>query len=174
MPRCDDPVRIVDYDPTWPACFEAERALLAPVFAGAECVIEHVGSTSVSGLAAKPIIDIMIGTRTLPEIEQRIREIEALGYEYVPEHEAVLPMRRYFDKPPDAVRTHHLHCIELGSVFWSDHLLFRDQLRARPGIARDYAELKRRLASEHGRDREGYTEAKGAFIEAVKAQVRRA
>ncbi len=168
-----DPVRIVDYDPVWPIRFEAERELLGQAFGGAPVSIEHVGSTAVPGLAAKPIIDILISADSLEAFEVRVPELARLGYEYVPEFEVELPMRRYFRKPALTGRTHHLHCVETDSAFWRDHLLFRDFLRTHPDRAAAYAELKRELAQRFSHDREAYTQAKTAFIEAAKQAARR-
>ena len=174
MARSHDPVRIVDYDPSWPAGFEAERKMLVPVFAGAAVTIEHVGSTAVPGLAAKPILDLLIGAASLEVFEARVPKLAELGYGYVAEFEAALPRRRYFEKPAESGRTHHLHCVEEGGEFWRDHLLFRDFLRSHPEVAVEYAKLKRDLARQYGRDREGYSDAKTAFIESVKARGRNA
>jgi GrpB-like predicted nucleotidyltransferase (UPF0157 family) len=171
MSRSHDPVRIVDYDPSWPDLFQTECQALGEVFEG-RVVVEHVGSTSVPGLAAKPIVDILIGAASLKIIESRAPAIEALGYRYRPEFEEALPMRRYFEKPPETGQTHHLHCVEEGGDFWRDHLLFRDFLRGHPEVAVDYAALKRDLARRYGRDREGYSDAKSSFIEAVKTRAR--
>jgi GrpB-like predicted nucleotidyltransferase (UPF0157 family) len=158
-------VEIFPYDPAWPRRFEAERLVLADVFAGIEARIEHVGSTAVPGLGAKPIVDIMLGVANLVEIEQRIAALEAGGYRYVPEHEAQIPERRYLRKPrlgPSAV---HLHCVVTGSAFWVRQLAFRDYLRAHPEAAADYDALKRGLALRL--DRKAYTDAKGPFIEGI-------
>ncbi|MDH4208951.1 MAG: GrpB family protein, partial [Anaerolineae bacterium] len=94
------------------------------------------------------------------------------GYEYVPEYNEFIPERRYFHKGPPEARTFHLHMVELASEFWERHLLFRDWLRSHPEDAQEYDELKRGLADRFGRDREGYTEAKGPFIEAVVVRAR--
>ncbi len=158
---------VVPYDSDWPRQFEWERALLAQVFSGTRVAIEHVGSTAVPGLAAKPIIDIMAGVSALSEVESRIPVLESRGYEYVPEYESQLPERRYFRKPPTGPRTHHLHAVTRDSSFWRSHLLFRDYLRAHPDAAAAYLELKAHLASRHGTDRVAYTEGKSAFVESV-------
>ena len=92
-------VEVLPYDPDWVHTFETERAGLASVFAGVDAQIEHVGSTSVPGAWAKPIIDISIGCDSLFPFEERIGDLEALGYEYVPEYEQQIPDRRYFRKP---------------------------------------------------------------------------
>lgn len=95
-----DRVSVVPYDPDWPRRFDDERRVLAAVFAGSEAVIEHVGSTAVPGLGAKPVIDIMVGVQALLDVDGRIPLLEAAGYEYVQEYEKQRPNRRYFRKPP--------------------------------------------------------------------------
>ncbi len=158
-------VVVVPHDPRWPAAFERERARLEEVFAGTGAVIEHVGSTAVPGLAAKPIIDIMVGLGALAQAEARVDALAGLGYEYVPEYEHEIPERRYFRRPAIRPRTHHLHCVERGSDFWSRHLAFRDRLRRDGRVARAYGELKMRLAEVHRTDAPAYTAAKSPFIE---------
>jgi GrpB-like predicted nucleotidyltransferase (UPF0157 family) len=160
-------VVLAPYDPDWPRQFETERALLGRVFADAAVSIEHVGSTAVPGLGAKPVIDIMIGVSALAEVESRIPELERHGYEYVREYEARLPERRYLRKPRVGSRTHHVHAVVRGSAFWYRHLLFRDYLRAHPEAAAAYLELKQRLASRHRADPASYSDGKSAFVEAV-------
>jgi GrpB-like predicted nucleotidyltransferase (UPF0157 family) len=93
-----------------------------------------------------------------------------LGYEYVPKYEAALPDRRYFRKPKDRPRTHHVHIVERGGDFWTRHLVFRDRLRAKPQLAKRYEELKRAMAIEFRHDGLGYTKAKTEFIEGVLHQ----
>lgn len=163
-------VVIALYDPTWPRQFEDERGRLAGVFAEVDAHIEHVGSTAVPGLAAKPIIDIMVGLAGLAQAEAQIGALLGAGYHYVPEYEDELPNRRYFRKPTLRPRTHHLHCVVVGSEFWVTHLAFRDYLRAHPSRALEYGRLKRELARVHGSDKRAYTEAKSSFIEAMLAE----
>lgn len=160
-------VVIVPYDRDWPHRFERERNVLRQVFRGTDAVIEHVGSTAVPGLGAKPIIDIMVGVPALQEVEVRIPGLESRGYEYVPKYEAQLPERRYFVKPRSRPRTHHLHCVVRGGEFWCRHLAFRDHLRSHPKSAAEYVELKQRLASRHRTDRVAYTEGKSAFVDSI-------
>ncbi|CAG1011366.1 Dephospho-CoA kinase [Burkholderiales bacterium] len=168
-PTPDDAARIelAPYAIAWPARFKAEHILLRRAFAGAGVVIEHVGSTAVPGLAAKPIVDILLGAPELALIEARIPALEALGYTYVAKHEAVLPERRFFAKPAARPRSVHLHAVVYGSPFWKNHLAFRDALRAHPALAQEYHRLKLDLAARFGEDRERYTEAKAPFIERV-------
>ena len=170
------PILIVDYDPRWPQLYEEEKARIIAAIGRWLADIQHVGSTAVPGLAAKPIIDIMPGLRSLDDTPRIIGPMRRLGYQYFPEYEDDLPERRYFRKPPgEAFRglgTHHVHVVETASDFWRRHIAFRDYLRAHPDAAAEYAALKRRLAAEYGADREGYTEAKSDFITAVEARAR--
>jgi GrpB-like predicted nucleotidyltransferase (UPF0157 family) len=139
------------------------------VFAGSEAVIEHVGSTAVHGLGAKPVIDVMVGLPALVEVEGRIPALEAAGYEYVQEYEKQLPERRYFRKPRLGPRAFHVHCVIKGNDFWIRHLAFRDYLRAHPESAVAYYNLKRDLAMRF--TKEEYTQAKMPFIEDVLSEV---
>lgn len=161
------PVLIVTYDTRWPRWYEEERARILARIGPHVHRIEHVGSTSVPGLAAKPIIDIMAGLRRLSDAGECIEPLAAIDYEYVPEYEVSLPERRYFRKGPPEGRTHHLHMVEAGSDFWNRVILFRNLLRTHPDTAAEYAVLKRDLARRHGRDRDAYTEGKTAFIEGI-------
>ncbi len=158
-------VNIVPYDDRWPERFEAERAILRAVFAGIDAEVEHVGSTAVPGLGAKPIVDIVVGVSSLAEVEKLFPVLEAEGYRYVQAHEAKLPERRYFRKPLLGPSAFHLHCVIMGSGFWVRQLAFRDYLRVHPEAAAAYEQLKKTLASRLSRTE--YTEAKGPFIESI-------
>jgi GrpB-like predicted nucleotidyltransferase (UPF0157 family) len=164
------PVRIVDYDPAWPAKYEAEKDALLKTAGAWLVAIEHLGSTSVPGLAAKPVIDMVAAVARLDDAKHVMEPLAALGYDYVPEYEVEMPERRYFRKGrrgSDGDK-YHLHVVEPDSEFWRRHLAFRDYLRAHPEAAREYADLKRRLASEHGTDVDAYTEAKTGFIRGIE------
>jgi GrpB-like predicted nucleotidyltransferase (UPF0157 family) len=160
-------VILAPYNPDWPRRFEEERCVLAAVFAGVEAIIEHVGSKAVPGLGGKPVIDVMVGLRLLADVEARIPSLEAVGYEYVPQYEKQLPVRRYFRKPRFDAREFHVHCVVKGSEFWIRHLAFRDYLRAHPESASAYYNLKRDLATRLSKEK--YTDAKSSFIEGVLA-----
>jgi len=164
-------VVIVPWRPEWADQFVEARDAILPLFESGEAFVEHVGSTAVPGLAAKPIVDMILGVRRLAEVERRIPALEAAGWEYIPDHEAVFPDRRFLARPKPRPRNHHLHAVELGTRFWNDHLVFRDHLRAHAEDARAYGELKRVLAEKHGHDREAYTEAKSDFVRGVLARV---
>lgn len=163
------PVVIVDYDPQWPALYTEEKRRILTVIGDAVIAIEHVGSTAVPGLGAKPIIDIMAAVRRLPDAEKCVEPLRTIGFEYVPEYNEVIPERRYFHKGPAEARTHHLHMVELTSGFWEKHLLFRDLLRTHPEEAQRYCQLKKELAANVGSDRETYTEVKTSYIESAIA-----
>ena len=158
---------VVPYREEWPELFVREAQVLGKIFAGTRAVIEHIGSTAVPGLGAKPIIDIMIGVPDLRLAEERVTALAAVDYEYVPEYEAELPERRYFRKPFVRPRSHHLHVVEPGSDFWKKHLLFRDYLRAHPDVAHEYDLLKQQLARESSSTGADYTERKTPFIARV-------
>lgn len=138
--------------------------VLAPWLAGP---IEHIGSTAVPGLHAKPIIDIMAGVRDLDTSRPAIGALAALQYRYFPYKSDVM---HWFCKPSDAVRTHHLHLVPYESLLWRERLAFRDRLRSEPALSAAYRDLKIALSKAHRDDREAYTEAKSRFIaEALSA-----
>jgi GrpB-like predicted nucleotidyltransferase (UPF0157 family) len=167
------PLVIADYDPEWPARYEAEKALILKAIGHIIADIEHIGSTSVPGLGAKPIIDIMIGLHRLDDAVECIPRLEAIGHKYVPEFEAFVPDRRFFRKGPDEARTHHIHMVERASEFWNDRILFRDYMRSHEDDAILYLLLKKELAARFGSNRQGYSDAKASFVSAIliKAQV---
>lgn len=165
-------VTLVDYQHEWPERFREAASELQTVFAGLTAQIEHVGSTSVAGLCAKPVLDILLGAQTLAQIESRGSALAGLGYRYRPEYEAELPERRYFVRQEGSGPRIHLHAVVFGSPFWQRHLAFRDALRGDPNLARRYGELKRALALAHAHDRAAYTDAKGPFIAEVLSRVK--
>jgi len=164
-----DQIIVTPYDPAWPARFRVESQLIHVALADLAPVIEHIGSTSVPGLAAKPIIDMLVGVRSLAEFERHCGRLNLYGYEYIPEYERALPDRRFFKRVVRGVRTHHVHVVELDGPYWKRYLKFRDNLRADSWLALRYAELKRRLAAQFRFDRDAYTNGKTGFVEAVLA-----
>lgn len=166
-----DPVEIVDYDAGWIAAFDTEAERLAAALGPWLVEIEHVGSTAVPGLAAKPVIDIQVGVTSLEHESEIIAAVVGCGYEYVPEYEVDFPDRRYFRRSERGRRTHQIHLVERSNRDWWDrHIAFRDRLRSHPETRDAYAELKRRLAATHRNDRVAYTDAKSDFIAAVLAE----
>ena len=154
---------VVPHDPAWAGAFAAERTRLAAALGEVPARIEHVGSTAVPGLAAKPIIDILVGRPDGEDLEAYVRAFGGAGYLYRGEYG--IPGRHYFVRGTGAEpRTHHLHLVALGGELWRRSLAFRDHLRHTPECAAAYAALKRELAERHAGDRGAYTEAKAPFI----------
>jgi GrpB-like predicted nucleotidyltransferase (UPF0157 family) len=157
-------VEVLEYDDAWPARFTAEadqiRAALGPELRR----IDHVGSTSVPGLAAKPIIDIALSVEDFETFD--IDALEALGYRYVREYDELLPNRRYFSKSG-----YHLHAYEQEHEEFLDHVRFRDYLRTHEEDRDAYGALKLRLAREH--ERADYQDAKSAFVARLVEMLRR-
>lgn len=161
-----DRVELVEYDPSWARLFEEERARLTAVFDRNAIAIEHIGSTSVPGLSAKPIVDVLVGLGELDVTAEQILAMAELAYEYLGEHG--LPGRLFFRKHP---RTHHVHVVEYDGIHWQRQLAFRDALRNDADERRRYEAFKRRLAAE-GHPREVYAELKTPFIREVEARAR--
>ena len=164
-------VTIAPYSPEWPALFVELREELLGAFATVPVVVKHIGSTSVPGLAAKPVIDVLLGADSLADVDSKIEPLSSLGYSYVSKYERELPTRRYFVKSAPASLRVHLHAVEVRSRFWQEHLAFRNALRADPFLRAEYETLKLRLAVEHAHDKAAYTAAKGTFIRSVLAVV---
>jgi GrpB-like predicted nucleotidyltransferase (UPF0157 family) len=166
-----EPIRIVPYDPRWPERFERERAaveaLLGDAITGG---VHHVGSTAVPGLAAKPVIDILVGIADLESGSRHVEPLGELGYVYAPYRTEEMI---WFCKPSPAARTHHLRLVPTGSARYDAELAFRDYLRGHPATAAAYAELKRELAARFEHDREAYTDGKAQFVHDVVRRARR-
>lgn len=166
----EEPIRLVRYDATWPRQFAEERErltqVLAPWLAGP---IEHIGSTAIPALIAKPIIDIMAGVRDLPSSIDARAPLQALNYVYFPYRADVM---HWFCKPSPARRTHHLHLVPVSSALWEDRLVFRDYLRSSHAALAEYAALKAGLAAKYQFDREAYTDAKSRFVRSVLSRAR--
>lgn len=161
-----DHVELVDHDPTWAELFEQEAGKLSAIFDGVALGVEHIGSTSVPDLCAKPVVDILVGLRELRLTKEQIAAMADLGYTYLGEHG--LPGRLFFRKEP---RTHHVHVVEHVGKHWERQLMFRDTLRSDAEERKRYDAFKRRLAEE-GHPREVYTELKTPFIREVEARAR--
>jgi GrpB-like predicted nucleotidyltransferase (UPF0157 family) len=164
-----DPIVVVPYSPSWPARFRIESQLLQVALASLRPVVEHIGSTSIPGLAAKPVIDMLVGVESLEAFAAHSDRLAIYGYEYIPEYERALPDRRFFKRMVRGTRTHHVHVVQVNGLYWKRYLKFRNHLRADPWLAARYAELKRRLADRYRFDRDAYTNGKSGFVEAVLA-----
>jgi GrpB-like predicted nucleotidyltransferase (UPF0157 family) len=158
------PVVVADYDAEWPAGFERLAAPVREAVADLGAHVEHVGSTSVPGLAAKPIIDIDVVVGSADDVPAVIERLRAHGYVY--QGDKGIRGREAFMWPAGAA-PHHLYVVVDGNQPHRDHIDFRDELRRRPDVARAYAALKTDLAARHRDDRPAYQEAKAEFIDGV-------
>ncbi len=167
-----DDIVILDYDPAWPTLFAEEAARIRTALGDSADTVEHFGSTALPRLSAKPIIDLLVAVRSLPEARTRaVPALEALGYAYW--HENPAPDRLFFVKGlVPGPRTHHVHVFEPDESSLADRLLFRDRLRADPEEARRYEGLKRRMAAAFPDDREAYTSGKTDYIYGVMQKAR--
>lgn len=163
----DEPVLLVPYDVRWHGRFEAERERLLSLFSGSFIALEHVGSTAVPGLAAKPVIDMLGGVASMAVADALVGSLCGHSYLTSAEFNATLTDRRWLMRAQDGRRTHHLHLVVHGGREWGERLAFRDALRADAALARRYLELKHALSEQHRTDREAYTQAKSAFVRAA-------
>lgn len=159
-------ITVVEYDPRWPSLFEELSAPILRVLADLAISVEHVGSTAVPGLAAKPVIDIDIVVLRAHVVEA-IGRLKTLGYEHLGDRG--VPQREAFEQPPGTAE-HHLYVCPSESSALANHLAIRDHLRANPEDARAYGDLKKRLAVEFVNDIDGYVEAKTGFLLAILRQ----
>ena len=170
-----DAIEIVPYDSAWPAHFDVEANRLRTALGAAALRIDHVGSTAVPGLDAKPIIDIQISVAEVRNADGYRIPLEELGYLYT--HDPDFPEYPFFGKPHAYPRTHHVHVCTAGGPEEHRHLAFRDYLRSHADVAQEYAAFKRRIAprfrAEVYEDRVAYADAKSAFIDPVQREALR-
>ncbi|MBW3596764.1 MAG: GrpB family protein [Planctomycetes bacterium] len=162
---------VVPYSPEWPAEFAAEARRLEVAMAPVLVELHHIGSTSVPGLAAKPLIDILAVVCTVEGLDECNEAMVALGYE--PKGEFGIAGRRFFSKGSDEHRTHHVHAFAVGDPAIDAHLAFRDYLRTHPHEARRYGELKAALAERHRNDIDAYMDGKAPLIQEMLKHARR-
>lgn len=163
-------VEVLPYNDVWKTQFEQESERLNQVFGDCLLAVHHIGSTSVPGLSAKPIIDLMPVVRMIKDVEAFQLEMEALGYEALGENG--IPGRRYFQKGGDQ-RTHHVHIYEKENPEISRHLLFRDYLRSHPARAKVYGDLKEHLAQLYPYDIEAYITGKHDLVQELEQEAMR-
>lgn len=159
-------VRLVPHDARWAELYREEAARIRDALDGVLIDIQHFGSTSIPGIHAKPILDMIAGVPRLGDEMERLPRLRDLGYEYA--HWAGVPGHHVFGKGRE--RTHLLHVVEHGGVSWRENLWFRDQLRAHPALAAEYDALTLRLARAHPDDRARYTAEKSAFVQRIRGQ----
>ena len=159
-------VKLSKYDPNWINLFQEEKKQISNKLGDKIVTVEHIGSTSVPGLGAKPIIDILLGVKNISDADEFIPKMTELGYEYRNNFEHVMPYRRYFTKPG----FYHVHTVEVTSSFWKRHLLFRDYLRAHVEVRDAYYKLKKELAEREWDDTNDYALAKTGFIKRIEKE----
>lgn len=157
----EDPIIVVDYNANWSNQYEQEKQRILLALGDTVTNIQHIGSTSVPGLAAKPVIDMLLGLKQIPPLLMQVSRLEAIGYSYY--GELGIPGRHYFRK--GIPRTHQIHAVLTDGEFWERHILFRDFLRNNSQAAQRYETLKRKLAKEFECDRTRYTDSKTPLIE---------
>lgn len=163
----DQQIEVHPYDATWPEKFAEQQATVTPLLEPwLAAPIEHIGSTSVPGLRAKPVIDMLVPVRSLADAQGAIPVLRRAGWWDWPDDPASY-YRLWFLRPSPQARTHHLHVIEHDDVHARVLLAFRDALRADAALRQHYADLKDRLAAEHPDNRNAYTNAKGDFVAKV-------
>jgi len=163
-------ITIAEYDSIWADMFERERRELAAIIGQVVQAIEHIGSTAVVNLPAKPIIDIMVGLKNFRVVDAIVLTLIEQGYLYFPEYEDEMPERRVFKKIVAGRTVSHIHMVEFAGKFWHRHLLFRDYLRTNPHIAQQYAQLKTQLSKKDWQDSNDYANAKTDFIRKIEKQ----
>ena len=166
-----DPVLIAEPDPRWSKKFDEECERLRAVFGDRLRGLEHIGSTSVRGLAAKPVIDILVGLETLAEVLESPKLLEAHGWEFPASINDELFDRRFGKKLENGDRTHHVHIVVFEGDEWKRLVAFRNALRADPELRERYESMKRDLATKYKDERAKYTAAKTDFIAEVLASV---
>ncbi|MFC6990381.1 GrpB family protein [Haladaptatus sp. GCM10025707] len=158
-------VELCEHDPAWHEAFSITARELRSLIGDRIERIEHVGSTAIPGIPAKPILDVLVVVSDVARAEELIPKLQSLGYEY--DADDPLEKRLFFTRGPDSGRTHHLAVVEEGTERFEDYVAFRDALLANPELAEAYAALKRELAEQYADDRETYTNEKAEFVQSV-------
>lgn len=161
---------LAEHDPAWARAFAVEAAAIRAALGDLVVAVEHIGSTAVPGLLAKPVVDIGVAVPSVAAAEAAVAPLEARGYEHRGMH-GDDPARRYFVLDREGRRVFQLHLWIVPTPAWERHLAFRDLLRARPDLADAYAEEKRRVAEATGWDKGAYSLAKGPFIDRLSPHV---
>jgi len=161
-------VKLVAHNPKWAEYFSKEKELLFKILGEKIVDLRHIGSTSIPGIPAKPILDILAAVKTLADVEAFTQNLNKVGYE--DKGDGGVPGRRFFVKGGEAKRIHHLKFCEMNSFFWKSHLAFCDYLKRHPDAAKEYSALKRGLADKFPNDRGAYTAGKEEFVRSILDQ----
>ncbi len=153
-------VRLLEYDELWPVLFVTEARRIRAACRSLSIALEHVGSTAVPGLCAKPVLDILAGHPSSISAASYVQSFQRAGYEH--RGDRGIAGHQFFRRGQP--RAYHIHLVEEGGMLWRQYLAFRDRLRSDGGTARRYGDLKRRLARDYPRDRESYINGKAGFV----------
>ncbi len=155
-------VKLLPYNPKWQVAFEKEKKFLLKELYGLVLNIEHIGSTSIPGIVAKPIIDMLMAVSSLEDVSELRNKLEKIGYEY--RENGSDDIQILFVKGPEEKRTYYLHITELNSIEWQNSIGFRNYLRKNPERAKQYSDLKSELAVKYSHDRAKYSANKANFV----------
>jgi GrpB-like predicted nucleotidyltransferase (UPF0157 family) len=164
----DPAIRMVESNPRWPSQANVELRRIAHGLGPLATRLEHIGSTAVPGLYAKPILDLLVSVAALEPHRRYVEPLERLGYLFVPDPDS--PDRRFFARPPERPRSHHVHVCAAGSHCELRHIAVRDFLRTHPDHAASYATLKRELVRRHAGDRPAYIAGKDSHVGELEAR----
>lgn len=164
-------ILLTPYQPSWSRLFDIEQERIERALQPDSPRIEHIGSTSIPGLAAKPVIDVLVGLPSFDLAPIAVERMVAHGYVYLPDYEDGMPFRRLFIREADGVRISNVHMVEVDTPFWIRHLAFRDHLRAHPDVRDQYQQIKLNLATREWDSVNDYAQAKTDFIRAVEARI---
>lgn len=156
---------IEKYSSSWPVLFKNEADRICKVLG--KLRVEHIGSTAVNGLSAKPVIDMMAEVSSLNEVQKYIEPLSNLGYIYAPKLEIQTPDRKFFQRRTDNGHWYHLSFSEPTSKYWTEHILFRDYLRTHDSARKEYEDLKKKLATQHIDNFDKYNADKTEFINSI-------
>lgn len=166
-------IYLAPYTPNWVTLFEREKANILAACPSTVANIKHIGSTSVPGLAAKPIVDILVGIADFEkDAHTYVAQMTTAGYTYNNNYEHLMPYRRYFKFKDADGQQFHIHSVQIGGEFWQRHLTFRNYLRLFPAKRDAYYALKHRLAQQDWADTGDYADAKTPFIRAMEAEAK--
>jgi len=158
-------VKLLPYNPKWKELFELEKNKLLNLDNDLIIDVQHIGSTAISGIPAKPIIDIVVGVKSLKEKDKIVKLIESVGFQYDPDSN--FDGRLFFIKGTSTTRTHHLSVVEYKGKLWNEYIVFINKIKNNPELAKEYCKLKTELAIKYRNNRNAYTDAKAKFIQNV-------
>ena len=165
-------IYIAPYQKNWPDLFEIERQKIIKNAGDIIAAVEHIGSTSVVGLPAKPVIDILVGLRDFEKDAATLVQRMKADYSYNDKYEDILPNRRYFNEKDNAFQKCNIHCVQINSDWWNRHIMFRNYLRQHDEKRDDYYQHKKELAERDWENTNDYAGEKTAFIRNMEAEAR--